>query len=136
MKRREDTLKKYAETIDIKLIYEKEYNLEKFLQDIVFREHKRCSICYYKRLDMVAKMAKKGNFDFFSSTLLYSKFQNHQLIREIGSTLSKKNSVDFYYSDFREGWKEGIEKSKELNMYRQQYCGCIYSEEERHNTHK
>ena len=131
MEKREATLKKYADKIGLKVIYEEEYNLEKFLQHIVFREENRCAICYHKRLEMASKIAKKGKFQFFSSTLLYSKFQNHNLIKETGISIGKQNSIKFYYNDFREGWKEGIEKSKNLNMYRQQYCGCIYSEKER-----
>ena len=124
MQKRMETLEEYAKKIKMKIIYEKRYGLEKFLQDIVFREKKRCEICYYKRLMATYLVSKKGNFDFFSSTLLYSKFQKHNLIKKIGNSLSKK----FFYYDFRKGWSDGIKKSKEMNMYRQQYCGCIYSE--------
>jgi len=77
-------------------------------------------------------MAKKGKFDFFSTTLLYSKFQNHELIKTFGESIGKSVGIPFYYEDFRTGWKEGIETSKQLGMYRQQYCGCIYSEKERY----
>jgi hypothetical protein len=76
--------------------------------------------------------ARKGKFDAFSSSLLYSKFQNHALIRETGEAAAKKHGVKFFYHDFREGWKTGIEESKALNLYRQQYCGCIYSEKARY----
>ena len=130
MKQREDTLKEYAESIGLKVIYEKKYDIKGFFQDVVFREAKRCKICYYKRLRAAAKVAKKGKFDFFSSTLLYSKFQNHNIIKELGASIAKEVKTNFYYNDFRTGWKEGIEKSKELNMYRQRYCGCLYSEKE------
>jgi hypothetical protein len=64
--------------------------------------------------------------------LLYSKFQKHDQIRSIGEAVGKKIGVPFYYRDFRDGWKEGIEESKKLEMYRQQYCGCIYSEKDRY----
>lgn len=80
---------------------------------------------------MTAAVAKKGNFDYFTSTLLYSKHQKHELIREIGESVGKEKGVKFFYYDFREGWKEGIQKSLSLKLYRQQYCGCIYSEQER-----
>jgi predicted adenine nucleotide alpha hydrolase (AANH) superfamily ATPase len=76
-------------------------------------------------------MARHGKFDYFTTTLLHSKFQKHELIRSIGESLGKSCGVPFLYRDFREGWKQGIETSKRLNMYRQQYCGCIYSEKER-----
>jgi predicted adenine nucleotide alpha hydrolase (AANH) superfamily ATPase len=76
-------------------------------------------------------LAKRGKFDYFTSTLLYSKFQNHDLIKSIGESVARSTGVPFWYEDFRSGWKEGIAKSKEAQMYRQQYCGCIYSEKER-----
>lgn len=129
--KREDTLKEYAETIELKVIYQKDYKLEEFLRSVVFRESDRCKFCYYERLSAAAKIAKKGKFDGFTSTLLYSKFQNHELIRTTGEAIAKKEGLKFIYRDFRRGWKQGIEESKELNMYRQQYCGCIYSEKDR-----
>ena len=130
--KREETLKEYAEKINLKVIYQKGYELEKFIQKIVFRESDRCRICYHERLYAACKVAKKGNFDAFSSTLLYSKFQNHDLIYSTGKAIEKKEGVKFLYRDFREGWKHGIEESKRLEMYRQQYCGCIYSEKQRY----
>jgi len=131
-KKREDTLKTYAEKIGLQVIYQKDYQLEKFIQSVVFRESDRCRICYFNRLDAAAKIAKKGKFDYFTTTLLYSKFQNHDLISSTGRAVGKKHGVEFLYQDFRTGWKEGIELSKKMNMYRQQYCGCIYSEKQRY----
>jgi len=130
--KREDTLKHYASLIDLNVIYQKDYKIEKFLQSVVFREKDRCRYCYYDRLKATAMVAKKGKFDGFSTTLLYSKFQNHSRIREIGEALAKKYSLKFFYQDFREGWKFGIDESRRLDLYRQQYCGCIYSEKDRY----
>ncbi|MCP3872981.1 MAG: epoxyqueuosine reductase QueH [Desulfobacteraceae bacterium] len=130
--KREHTLKQYSQSIDLKVIYQQDYKIENFLQSVVFREKDRCRYCYYDRLKATALVAKKGKFDAFSTTLLYSKFQNHDLIRQTGEALSKKYNLKFFYNDFRKGWKLGIEESKRLNMYRQQYCGCIYSEKDRY----
>ena len=130
--RRSETLQKFAEAESIRMIWKDEYNLEEFLQKTVFRENLRCYTCYYDRLKYAAIIASKGNFSFFTTTLLYSKFQNHKMIREIGESLAKEYGIKFYYEDFRKLWKEGIKLSKERNMYRQQYCGCIYSEKERY----
>ncbi|OQY01683.1 MAG: hypothetical protein B6I26_03550 [Desulfobacteraceae bacterium 4572_130] len=130
--KRENTLKKYADDIDLKVIYQKDYNIENFIQSVVFREQKRCRSCYYARLIASAKIAKKGKFDGFTSTLLYSKFQNHELIYDIGKSIEKKYGIKFIYKDFRMGWEKGIKESKKLSMYRQQYCGCIYSEKQRY----
>ncbi|MBF0112662.1 MAG: epoxyqueuosine reductase QueH [Desulfamplus sp.] len=129
--RREETLINFAKIKGIKVILQQSYELERFLQSVAFREDKRCRFCYHDRLSSSAKVAKKGKFEAFSSTLLYSRFQNHDLIREIGESVSKEVGIPFFYRDFRDGWKEGIEESKELGMYRQQYCGCIYSEKDR-----
>ena len=130
--KREETLKQYSESIGLKVIYQADYKIEKFLQSIVFREKERCRYCYYDRLKATALVAKKGKFEGFTTTLLYSKFQNHELIRQTGEALAKEYGLKFFYHDFREGWKLGIEESKRLKMYRQQYCGCIYSEKDRY----
>jgi epoxyqueuosine reductase len=131
MKRRKDTLISYAEQIGLRIICQEGYNLEEFLRNTAFRENSRCYYCYYERLKAAALLAKRGKFDYFTSTLLYSKFQKHDLIRSIGEDVGKTVGVGFYYDDFRKGWKEGIVESRALGMYRQQYCGCIYSEKER-----
>ena len=130
--KRQETLTAFAESIDFKVIFQNGYDLEGFLQRAVFRESSRCEICYHDRLRTTAIVAKKGNFDSFSSSLLYSKFQNHEMIRAIGESVGKTVGIPFYYLDFRSGWKYGIETSKRLGLYRQQYCGCIYIEKERY----
>ena len=130
--RRQEALEKYAAEINLRVIYQEGYDLEGFIQNIVHREADRCRHCYHDRLRTTALVAKRGKFDCFSSTLLYSKFQKHELVRSIGESIAKSVGVPFLYQDFREGWKEGIETSKQLQMYRQQYCGCIYSEKERY----
>jgi predicted adenine nucleotide alpha hydrolase (AANH) superfamily ATPase len=129
--RREGALKTYADLVGLKVIYQEGYEIETFLQSIAFREQERCNYCYHDRLKATAIIAKRGRFDFFTTTLLQSKFQKHDLIRSMGESLGKSYGVPFLYRDFREGWKEGIQASKRLEMYRQQYCGCIYSEKER-----
>lgn len=132
--KREETLKEFAEQEDLKMVWQKGYELEKFLQAVAFREKNRCTYCYHARLKAAALVAKKGKFDAFSSTLLYSKFQNHGAIVETGQALARQYGLKFFYQDFREGWKEGIETSKARKMYRQGYCGCIYSEKDRYYT--
>ena len=130
--KRQENLEAYARKIGLRLIIQEGYDLEGFIQNVVFREKDRCTYCYHDRLRTTALMAKRGKFDYYSSTLLYSKFQNHDLITSMGESIGKSTGVKFLYEDFRSGWKEGIQKSKDLQMYRQQYCGCIYSEKERY----
>jgi predicted adenine nucleotide alpha hydrolase (AANH) superfamily ATPase len=130
--RRQETLTHYAKDIGLKLLLQPGYELEQFLQAVVFREVERCRHCYFDRLKTTALMARRGKFDAFSSTLLYSKFQNHELVKSVGEAVGQSVGVAFYYRDFRQGWKIGIETSKRLGMYRQSYCGCIYSEKQRY----
>ena len=130
--RREETLKTYAESIALKMIYQPGYALEVFLRQVAFREADRCTYCYHDRLTTTANFAKKGKFDGFTTTLLYSRFQKHDQIRSIGEAVGKSVGVPFFYQDFRDGWKTGIDESRRLGMYRQPYCGCIYSEKERY----
>lgn len=130
--KRLQTLTHWLKEADIRCIIRDDYLVEDFLRMVAFREADRCRLCYLMRLEAAAAVAKRGRFDSFSTTLLYSKFQQHELVRETGEAVSKKYGVPFYYEDFRVGWKEGIRLSKEKNLYRQQYCGCIYSEGERY----
>jgi predicted adenine nucleotide alpha hydrolase (AANH) superfamily ATPase len=130
--KRQETLQNYADRINLRIICQEGYDLEGFIQNVVYREKDRCRHCYYDRLNTTALLAKRGKFDYFSSTLLYSKFQNQELVQSIGESIGQSTGVPFLYRDFREGWKEGVETSKKLEMYRQQYCGCIYSEKERY----
>ena len=129
--KRQETLQNYADQINLRMIHQEGYELEGFLQNVVYREADRCRYCYHERLRSTAMLARRGKFDYFSTTLLYSKFQNHEFVKAIGASIGKAVGVPFFYQDFREGWKEGVETSKQLGMYRQQYCGCIYSEKER-----
>ena len=129
--KRQEALESYARMIDLKVIYQEGYDMETFLQNVAFREGQRCQYCYHDRLKTTALMARHGKFDYFTTTLLQSKHQKHERIRIMGEALGKSVGVPFYYRDFRKGWQEGIEESKRMDMYRQQYCGCIYSEKER-----
>ena len=131
-KRRLEAVQEYEKQTSIEVIYRDEYNLEAFLRGVAFREEERCRFCHQLRLEATTHVSKQGKFDAFTSTLLHSRHQNHELIKATGEALAKKHGVQFLARDFREGWKEGIEESKSLKLYRQQYCGCIYSEKERY----
>ena len=130
--KRQRALESYAESIALRVIYQQGYELEEFIRHMVYREHERCAHCYHDRLRTTALIAKRGKFDCFSSTLLYSKRQNQDLLKTLGDSVSAATGVDFLYQDFSRGWQQGIAESKRLGLYRQQYCGCIYSEKERY----
>lgn len=90
----------------------------------------RCTICFNLRLEKTAKIAKENNYDYFCSTLTVSPYKNANLINQIGSSLGEKYKIKWLYSDFKkaDGYKKSIELSKKYNLYRQDYCGCIYSQ--------
>lgn len=138
-KARLHALQRYSGMEPVEVIYKKEYPLEEFIRgqlDSIDQEKKRCEYCYDTRLSETAKVAKEKGFDAFTSTLLESKHQPHDLIRTKAEDASKKNDIQFYYEDFRQGWKESIKISKEMELYRQKYCGCIFSEKERYTENK
>ena len=130
------TMESFAGTEELKIIIRAEYELEKFLRQTVYREHQRCLYCYAVRLEATARLAKKSRFDAFTTTLLYSRMQKHDLVRDLAQEVSRRFGIPFYYEDYREGWKEGQEQARTRGIYRQQYCGCIFSEEERYLKRK
>lgn len=89
----------------------------------------RCTVCFKLRLKKTALVAKDGNFDYFATTLTLSPYKNAKLINEIGFELGDEYSINYLGSDFkkRDGYKRSIELSRTYNLYRQNYCGCIYS---------
>ncbi len=110
------------------------YGLRDFIRNVVNREKERCLFCYLTRLEETAKHAVKKGFNAFTTSLLYSPYQKFGMIIDIGKELANKYSVEFLSEDFRPGWKEGIKMSREMGLYRQKYCGCIYSEMERYGV--
>ena len=104
----------------------------KFTRAVFEKENIRCRYCYESRMDIVAKTAKENGFDTFTTTLLVSPYQKHEMLVEVCENMAKKYGVKFYYKDFREGFREGQEIARELELYMQKYCGCIYSEEDRY----
>ena len=112
--------------------YDEFLNISKGLEDVP-EGGERCFKCYRLRLEESAKYAKENNFDYFGTTLSISPYKNSQKLNEIGKELSEKYGIKYLYSDFKKknGYKRSIELSKEYNLYRQDYCGCTYSKEER-----
>lgn len=135
-RQRLQTLKDFAEREGFPLIVKDDYGLRDFVKAVVDRLDSRCGHCYRLRLETAAKTASENGFDAFSSTLFYSKYQNHELLKEIAEEMAAKYQVSFFYRDWRELWDEGTRLSREAGMYRQKYCGCVFSEEERYLKRK
>lgn len=126
----------FAARSEMKIITDKHYLLRDFLRRALAAEQAengRCRMCYTWRLEETARYAAENGFDAFTSTLFYSIYQQHELMKETAEHFAKVYGVKFHYEDFRPGWQEGIDMSVELGLYRQPYCGCIFSEEERYS---
>lgn len=99
-------------------------------------DEQRCNMCYSLRLDKVAATAIEKGFDAFTTSLLVSPYQKHELIKELGEKFAKKYGIEFFYRDFRPGFRQGQQQAKELGLYRQKFCGCIISYNESLNRAK
>ena len=138
--KRIDELRRFINEFDTKYevsLLEGEYEPDKFHEMAKGMEHlpekgKRCYYCYEIRLKDTARIANKYGFPFFTTTLSLSPHKNANWINEIGKRLEDDIKSTFLYSDFKkeEGYKRSIELSKEYNLYRQDYCGCIYSKKD------
>ena len=130
-RRRLDAVREYASRVEVEIMFREEYLMEEFLSRVALDSRNRCDYCYRSRLEETARTASEKGFEAFSTTLLYSRYQQHEPIREFGEELARQYGIAFLYRDFRKGWREGIDTSKAMGLFRQQYCGCIYSEMER-----
>jgi hypothetical protein len=127
-----ESLIKLGNLWNFDVVYEDDYLLDDFLRSVSGRGAERCSICYAMRLDRTAQAAKRMNFAGFTTSLLASPYQKFDGIIEQGHKAAKRYGIAFLSEDFRPGWKTSQKLSRELELYRQKYCGCIYSERERY----
>ena len=134
--RRLDTLKEYAASISLPLTVDDRYLLEEFLVEAARTDRTRCEGCYEMRFRQAARQAKLLGCEGFTTTLLVSPYQKHELICQVAEKIGNEEGIDFFYEDFRPGWQDGVKTSRELAMYRQPYCGCIFSEKERYYKSK
>ena len=134
---RRDCLKEYTKSIEIEAIFEEEYGLNEFCKNVIGDLNNRCkNDCYKVRLEQTAKYAKENGYDAFTTTLLVSPYQNHEVLTEIAKEMAKKYNIEFLYRDFRVGFRVGQAKARELGLYMQKYCGCVFSEEDRYLNRK
>lgn len=127
LERRVEALKKYSSAKGISAIIIENYDIGSFEREVAGKEGDRCESCYRLRLEAAAWYAKQNKYDLFSTTLLLSPYQKHDLIKSIGEETSKKHAIGFYYKDLRPFYLESIRISKRMGLYRQKYCGCYIS---------
>ncbi|MFH1231069.1 MAG: epoxyqueuosine reductase QueH [Planctomycetota bacterium] len=131
-----------AEQEKLPVHYESSYGLDEFLQAVTpygrlydpQGENNRCMKCYEIRLQKTARKAKELGFDTFTSTLIISPQQNQAVIKNIGENITQSQGIVFKYEALTDLYAECKESAKKRQLYRQQYCGCIFSEYERYNT--
>ncbi len=129
---RRDTLVEYAASIGLELLVQEDYGLREFIQAVAEDISRRCAYCYARRLEETARCAASRGFTHFSTTLLVSPYQDHEGICRAGEALAERYGPAFLYRDFRPGFRQGQARARELGLYMQKYCGCVFSEEERY----
>lgn len=133
-KARRDCLKDYAKTIGAELILKEDYGLDEFCRQVSSDIASRCvNYCYPKRLGETVRLAAEHGYTAFTTTLLVSPYQKHAEIKAVCERLAELSGLEFIYRDFRLGFREGQERARALGLYRQKYCGCIFSEEDRYS---
>jgi len=126
--RRKEALVSLSKDLEFSVDYPK-YQQADFSQAVNFKENipERCTICWSLRLQRTAEYAKENGFTTISTTLLVSPYQDHESLKQLGSKIAKEAGLDFYYEDFRCGFKQAQIEAKNKGIYRQKYCGCKYS---------
>ena len=130
------TAKEFSEKVGMEFHADEHYRLRDFLKKALPAEalpNGRCQMCYTWRLEQAAAFAKENGYEVFTASLFVSPYQQHELMRETAAAAAKKEGIEFFYEDFRPGWQAGVDISLEMELYRQPYCGCIFSEEERYS---
>ena len=133
---RRQALVKLTGRFDFPLITVECYDMPEYFRRIAGYEEERCIRCYEMRLAKTAEVAKAKSFDSFSSSLLISPWQKHELIKETGERIAAEKGIPFIYADLRKHYSDSRRITKPLGLYRQQYCGCLYSEWERFRDEK
>lgn len=130
--RRRKSTEQAAEYYGINLNVDNDYPLEEFLATAGSKTPQRCQTCYRIRLGKTAREARRGKFDGFTTTLLISPYQDLEEIIRAGQKAASFWGVSFFAPDLRKGFSRSRELARELKLYRQGYCGCIFSEKERY----
>jgi predicted adenine nucleotide alpha hydrolase (AANH) superfamily ATPase len=131
---RKDALIRFAAGRDLDLILEDEYGLRSFIRGIYPDFDLRCAFCYRLRLEKTVRYGAEQGFTCFSTTLLISPYQDHDLVRETARALAAQYGMAFVYRDWRPLFRQGQEKARKQGLYTQKYCGCIFSEEDRYGA--
>jgi len=125
-------MRELATEMDLPLIIEPGYDMPEYFRRVAGHEDERCGHCFELRLERTAMMAREGGYDAFTTTLLISPHQQHEVLKDTGGKIAVASGVAFLYADLRKRYSDSRRITKPLDLYRQQYCGCLYSEWERY----
>ncbi|HAP32497.1 MAG TPA: hypothetical protein DCQ14_05530 [Firmicutes bacterium] len=129
--RRLETVRTLGQVENRTIICNETYLLEDFLRQAINAQAERCRFCYGMRLGETARYAGETGITYISTTLLLSPYQKHGQLKSAGEKAAARAGVNFIYADLRHGFAQSMRKAKEKELYRQGYCGCIFSEKER-----
>ncbi|PYG88846.1 hypothetical protein LY28_01207 [Ruminiclostridium sufflavum DSM 19573] len=124
--RRKENVEKLSCLTDIPVVYDDDFRQDEW-EAMKDTGEARCHRCYSLRLEKTAGYAAENGYGAFTTTLLVSPYQKHALIKELGMFYAEKYGVEFVYRDFRPGFRQGQQMAKDMGLYRQKYCGCILS---------
>lgn len=126
------SMRTLAEKTDLPLIIEEGYDMVEYFRRVTGDENNRCQHCFDMRLSKTAEVALREGFDAFTTTLLISPHQHHEILKITGEKVANERGIEFLYADLRKRYSDSRHITKPMELYRQQYCGCIYSEWERY----
>ena len=127
-----ESMRTLAEKTGLPLVIESSYDMVEYFRRVAGDESNRCRHCFDLRLSKTAEVAKQHGFDAFTTTLLISPHQQHEVLRETGEKVARQHGIQFLYADLRKRYSDSRHITKPMDLYHQQYCGCLYSELERY----
>lgn len=132
--RRAETMRAYADRVGMDLEVVDEYGLREFLNKVGYERPapERCRACYEMRLRRAARAGKARGCGGFTTTLLVSPYQAHDVLKAVGEEVGSQEGIPFIYVDMRPGYRQSRQMARDMGLYMQPYCGCILSEEERY----
>jgi predicted adenine nucleotide alpha hydrolase (AANH) superfamily ATPase len=131
-RQRLESMQSLAQQVNLPLIVAPDYDIVEYFRRVVNHESERCRYCFELRLAKTAETARQQGYEAFTTTLLISPHQKHEIIVETGRKVAAAQGVEFLYADLRKRYSDSRHLTKPMNLYRQQYCGCVYSEWERY----
>jgi predicted adenine nucleotide alpha hydrolase (AANH) superfamily ATPase len=127
-----EAMKNLSQNMNFPLVIVEGYDFKEYFRRVAGHEDERCAFCFELRLVNTARKASELGIKAFTTSLLISPHQNHEILKATAERVAAENKVEFLYSDLRKRYSDSRHITKPMELYRQQYCGCIYSEYERY----